>query len=146
MDSLLLTFADLTTPLISARIFILAFLAILFLQSGFDKVMDWKGNLSWLKEHFAQSMFKGQVPFLLGTIMVFEIAAGIITALGLAIYVFQGTTGMAILGIQLSAISFLMLFFGQRIAKDYAGAWTLATYFILVCLGLALFHTWPGGM
>ncbi len=36
----------------ATEILILIFLIIVFLQSGIDKVFDWKGNLSWLKEHF----------------------------------------------------------------------------------------------
>ena len=32
---------------------LLAFLAITFLQSGIDKISDWNGNLSFLKEHFS---------------------------------------------------------------------------------------------
>jgi hypothetical protein len=33
----------------------LGFLAILFLQSGIDKVVDRRGNLEWLNGHFAKS-------------------------------------------------------------------------------------------
>ena len=32
-----------------------AMVAILFLQSGLDKALDWKGNLAWLTGHFAKS-------------------------------------------------------------------------------------------
>jgi hypothetical protein len=39
-------------------------------------------------------------------------------------------------GSLLSAITLLMLFFGQRVAKDYAGAATLVPYFILVVINL----------
>ena len=31
---------------------LLAFLAITFLQSGLDKILDWNGNVSWLKVIF----------------------------------------------------------------------------------------------
>ena len=37
---------------------LLAFLAITFLQSGLDKIMDWNGNVSWLKSHFSQTILK----------------------------------------------------------------------------------------
>ena len=36
------------------QIFASAFLAILFLQSGIDKIVDRRGNFEWLKGHFAQ--------------------------------------------------------------------------------------------
>jgi len=41
-----------------ASILVLVLLAITFIQSGYDKVMDWKGNVSWLKEHFANTPLK----------------------------------------------------------------------------------------
>jgi len=44
----------------------------------------------------------------------------------------------AFLGTFLAAINLIMLFFGQRISKDYAGAVTLVTYFILVIIDLYL--------
>ncbi len=37
------------------QILISAFLGILFLQSGIDKVVDRRGNLDWLKGHFVKS-------------------------------------------------------------------------------------------
>ena len=42
------------------QIFAVSFLAILFLQSGLDKVFDWKVNLEWLKGHFADSILAGK--------------------------------------------------------------------------------------
>ena len=41
---------------------LLAFLAITFLQSGLDKILDWNGNVSWLKSHFSQTILKNNVP------------------------------------------------------------------------------------
>ena len=37
------------------QILVSAFLAILFLQSGLDKVVDRKGNRTYLDQHFANS-------------------------------------------------------------------------------------------
>ena len=53
-----------------------AFLAILFLQSGIDKVVDRRGNLEWLKGHFAKSPLAGVVPLMVTVITALEIAAG----------------------------------------------------------------------
>ena len=47
---------------LSVQILTAAILAILFLQSGLDKIFDWKGNLSWLKSHFGSSPLKSVVP------------------------------------------------------------------------------------
>ncbi|MBT8323634.1 MAG: DoxX family protein, partial [Eudoraea sp.] len=51
---------------------LLVFIAITFLQSGLDKIVDWKGNLGWLKGHFAKSPFRNLVPQLLLIILLVE--------------------------------------------------------------------------
>ena len=113
------------------QIFAVSFLAILFLQSGLDKVFDWKVNLEWLKVHFAKSILARMVPALLGVITLVEVAAGLCSAIGVVDILIGHGTYMAFIGATLSAVAMLMLFFGQRIAKDYAGAGGLVPYFIL---------------
>ena len=113
------------------QVFAVSFLAILFLQSGLDKVFDWKGNLEWLKGHFAKSILVGMIPILLGVITLVEVAAGVFSAIGAVNILIGNSDFMAFIGAMLSAIALLMLFFGQRIAKDYAGAGGLVPYFIL---------------
>ena len=61
------------------QIFASAFLAILFLQSGIDKVVDHRGNFEWLKGHFAKSPLAGIVPALLICITILEVAAGVLS-------------------------------------------------------------------
>ena len=103
-------------------------------------MFDWKGNLAWLKGHFAKSILAGVVPVLLGVITLVEVAAGVFSAIGVVNILVGNGDFMAFIGAVLSAIALLMLFFGQRIAKDYAGAgglvpyliFTLATLYILV--------------
>lgn len=116
-----------------------AFLAILFLQSGLDKVMDWKGNLSWLKGHFAKTVFKKSVPLMLLLITFTELLAGGFSLLGMVEILVQNTTKMALWGAEFAALNLVMLFFGQRIAKDYEGAASLVNYFILTALAIILF-------
>lgn len=114
----------------ATELLLLLFMVITFLQSAIDKTVDWGGNLSWLKGHFAKSPLKGMVPILLAIVLVLELAAGILCGIG----IFQLATGagslLAFYGAILSCIALLMLLFGQRIAKDYAGAMTIAVYFI----------------
>ena len=105
------------------------FWSIVFLQSSFDKLLDWKGNLSWLNDHFKNTPFKTIVPFLLGVLAIFELAAGLISFVGVVIYLIHGTEWWIQQGLILVMISFLMLIFGQRLAKDYEGAKTVAIYF-----------------
>lgn len=121
-----------------AEILTLLFLIITFLQSGIDKLTDWKGNLSFIKGHFNNSILKNQVPLLLGIILVTEIAASILMIVGVYQLYTSELKEMAILGIELSAISLIFLLIGQRLAKDYAGAMTLAVYFIVSIMGLYL--------
>jgi putative oxidoreductase len=111
--------------------------AITFLQSGLDKVLDFNGNLEWLKGHFGKTFLAPTVPVLLAVITVFELAAGGFCALGtVQLYLDETSTEWAEWGLLLSCASLLMLFFGQRVAKDYAGAVTLVTYFAVAVLGL----------
>jgi hypothetical protein len=112
------------------------FLAITFLQSGLDKVLDWKGNLGWLTGHFAKSPLRGVVPPMLATITLMELAAGAVSAAGLVVLVLSGGTRVAMWGAALSGLSFVALFFGQRMAKDYAGAGGLVPYFLVTLVAL----------
>ena len=121
----------LLTPTVSAQFLTLAILAILFLQSGLDKIIDFKGNLAWLKGHFAKSPLAGQVAPMLGVITLTETAAGALAAVGAVMLALDGSKTVGLHAAQLCALNIVMLFFGQRLAKDYAGAASLVPYFIL---------------
>ncbi len=120
------------------QVLVAAFLAILFLQSGIDKVVDRRGNLEWLKGHFAKSPLAGMVPLLVTAITILELAAGALSAVGCALIIISHDSTLAFYGAVLSAISIIALFFGQRMAKDYAGAATLVPYFLLALSALYL--------
>jgi uncharacterized membrane protein YphA (DoxX/SURF4 family) len=115
-----------------------AFLAILFLQSGIDKVIDRRGNLEFLQGHFAKSPVAGMVPLLVTVITILEIAAGALSAIGCVIIVLTRDPTVAFYGAVISAISITALFFGQRMAKDYAGAAVLVPYFLLTLVSIYL--------
>ncbi|THF47681.1 DoxX family membrane protein [Flavobacterium supellecticarium] len=117
-------------------ILILAFLAITFLQSGYDKIMDWKGNVEWLKGHFAKTFIKNQVPQSLFLILVLEVIAGTLCVIGIAQLVMNGVTTFGHYGATFSCVTLLFLLFGQRIAKDYDGARTIVIYFIPAILAV----------
>ena len=118
--------------------FISAFLAILFLQSGIDKIIDRRGNLEWLTGHFAKSPLAGMVPAMVTAITILELAAGSLSALGCLFVVLTRNSTFAFYGAVLAAISIIALFFGQRLAKDYAGAATLVPYFLLALVATYL--------
>lgn len=113
-------------------------LAILFLQSGIDKVLDRRGNLDWLTGHFAKSPLASMVPLMVTLITVLELAAGILSAVGCAFILLRHDSTFAFYGAVISAISLVALFFGQRMAKDYPGAATLIPYFLLSAVAIYL--------
>jgi diacylglycerol kinase len=115
-----------------------AFLAILFLQSGIDKILDRRGNFEWLKGHFAKSPLAGIVPALLICITIVEVAAGALSAVGCVLVILLKDSTIAFYGAILSAVAITALFFGQRIAKDYAGAAVLVPYFLLALVAIYL--------
>lgn len=109
-----------------------AFFAILFLQSGIDKVVDRKGNLDWLTGHFAKSPLAGMVPLLLAVVTMMELAAGALSAIGCAMVIFRHDSTIAFYGATVAGLALLSLFFGQRMAKEYPGAAALVPYFLVV--------------
>jgi hypothetical protein len=120
------------------QILISAFLAILFLQSGIDKIIDRRGNLEWLKGHFAKSPLAGMVPLMVLVITILELAAGALSAIGCALIIFSRDSTFAFYGAIIAAVSILALFCGQRVAKDYPGAATLVPYFLLTLAAIYL--------
>ncbi len=116
--------------------FVSVFFAILFLQSGLDKVFDRKGNLEWLTGHFSKTFLKRMVPLMLTTVTIVELLAGTLSLIGVVEAVVFRTFCFAFAGTVFAALAFIMLFFGQRISKDYAGAWTIASYFIIAVVDL----------
>ncbi len=123
------------------EILILLFLTVTFLQSGIDKVSDRKGNLSFIKDHFKNSPLKNMVPLLLAIILVIEILAGAFMFVGIFNLITTGEKSLALLGTELSALTLIFLLIGQRLAKDYAGAMTLAVYFIITIFGVFLLNS-----
>lgn len=114
------------------------FLAILFLQSGMDKVMDWRGNLGYLQPHFAKSPLAAVVPAILLILTILEVSSGVVNGVGFLELLVLGKPQIAFWGAALSALAITCIFFGQRMAKDYGGAAVLVPYFLLTLVGLWL--------
>ncbi len=115
-------------------LFAAALVAILFIQSGLDKVFDWKGNLEWLTGHFSKTFLSRFVPVMFATITILEVATGVLAAVGIVYYFVAGTTILIFYASILGAAAITGLFFGQRIAKDYPGAAVLIPYFVLLLI------------
>jgi hypothetical protein len=120
------------------QILVSAFLGILFLQSGVDKVADRSGNLQWLTGHFANSPLRGTVPLLLISITILELGAGFLSGFGCVLVILHRGSLIAFYGAILAAISLLALFLGQRMAKEYAGAAVLVSYFLVTVVAIYL--------
>ena len=115
------------------------FIAIVFLQSGLDKIFDWKGNHSWLTDHFKNSILGRFVTPTLGIITLFETAAGLLAACGIVCLLWCADGTCIYYSVLVSLLSLLMLLFGQRMAKDYDGAKTIAIYFGVILISLLFF-------
>ena len=115
---------------IYAPVLILIFLAITFIQSGYDKAFHWNDNLAWLTGHFQKSILRNNVAAAMAILLAFELISGIMALVGCCQLFINGERTFGFYGAVFSSVTFLMLLFGQRIAKDYDGARTIAIYFI----------------
>lgn len=114
------------------------FVAILFLQSGLDKVLDRRGNLDYLTEHFSKSPLAATVAPMFGVITLLEVTAGVLSGVGCFLIVLGRGPDLAFWGATVAAAALCALFFGQRVAKDYAGAAVLVPYFLLALAAMWL--------
>jgi diacylglycerol kinase len=115
-----------------------AFLAILFLQSGLDKIVDRRGNRAYLEQHFAKSPLAGTVGPMFVVVTILEVSAGALSGIGCAVLLLTHDSTVAFLGAIVGGVNLTALFFGQRVAKDYAGAAALVPYFLLALTALYL--------
>ncbi|WP_333598987.1 DoxX family protein [Flavobacterium sp.] len=114
----------------TASVLVLLFLAVTFIQSAYDKVFAWQGNVDWLKSHFAQTILKNYVPLALFIILILELITGVFTLVGCVELLVNGGRNFGFYGAVFSSITLIMLLLGQRLAKDYDGARTIAIYFV----------------
>ena len=69
---------------------------------------------------------------------ILEVAAGLLSGIGFLVLLFAHDPKVAFYGAIISAIAVLCLFFGQRMAKEYAGAAVLVPYFLLALVAIYL--------
>jgi diacylglycerol kinase len=120
------------------QILVSAFLAILFLQSGIDKIVDRRGNRAYLDQHFAKSPLAGTVGPMFAVITILEVSAGALAGVGCVLLILMRDSTVAYLGAVVAGINILALFFGQRVAKDYVGAAVLVPYFLVALTAIYL--------
>jgi len=122
----------------SAEILLLLFFIITYFMSVLEKLGDWKGTVAYYKNHFKETILLKMIPLLLLKIVIFEIGVLFLLCIGLYYLVSEDATTIAIIGLELSAITLLMFLFGQRLAKDYPGAMNITVYYILNIIGIYL--------
>ena len=115
------------------------FLGIAMIQSGCDKIIDWKGNRSFLIDHFSKTFFSQFVTPLLLVVTILEVIGGIVCFIGVGDVLINNNSQLIKVGLFIIALDLIALFFGQRFAKDYVGAAVLVNYFILTVIGLLTF-------
>ena len=120
----------------TASVLVLAFLAVTFIMSAHDKIFHWNDNMAWLKPHFEKTILKNFVPLTTGILLAFELIAGIFCLVGIIELYINGGRMFGFYGAVFSCISLLLMLFGQRLAKDYDGARTIAIYFVVAILGV----------
>jgi diacylglycerol kinase len=120
------------------QILVSAFLAVLFLQSGIDKVVDRQGNREYLNQHFAKSPLAGTVGPMFAVITILEVSAGALSGVGCVLLLVTHDSTVAYLGAVIAGVNIVALFFGQRVSKDYAGAAALVPYFLLTLAAIYL--------
>jgi len=123
-------FTNSSFALLTVRVGFAFFFAVLFLQSGLDKVFNFRENLSWLVNHFSKTLLSDIVPIVFTLITLLEVMAGLVSAYGIVELLIHDNSKIAFYGAILSMLSLLALFSGQRIAKDYSGASGLVGYFL----------------
>ena len=120
----------------SASILVLLFLAVTFVQSAYEKVFGWETTITWLKEHFAKSVLKNNVREALFILLILELAAGILCLVGCMELLINGGRAFGFYGAVFSCVALLFMLLGQRLARDYDGARTVAIYYIPAILAV----------
>ena len=121
-----------------AFLLVLAFFLIVFIQSGLDKLLDYKGNLSFLNDLLGGFFSSFLIAFALVFVTILELTSGILCLLGIISFFLEDSTFIGLVGLIIGSFALLVLLFGQRVSKNYDGAKTIAIYFILSIIGVAL--------
>ena len=120
----------------AASILVLLFLAVTFVQSAYEKVFGWNATITWMKEHFTKSVLKNNIPQALFILLVIELVAGIFSLVGCMELFINGGRTFGFYGAIFSCIALLFMLLGQRLARDYDGARTIAIYYIPAVLAV----------
>ena len=119
-----------------ASILVLAFLAITFIQSAYEKIFYWKDNLTWLKSLFEKTFLSKYMVICTLILVILELLAGIFSCVGIIQLIMNGGRLYGFYGGVFSCTCLLFMLFGQRLIRDYDGARNIAIYFILAVMAV----------
>jgi hypothetical protein len=125
-------------------ILVASFFAIVFTQSALDKIFNYAKNKTEMEEQFRKSFLSGSIGVFLPVITIAELLTGLANMHGLGNALFAKFTGGDLhharipyaVGFAMAGVVLLMLLFGQRVSKNYAGAVGLTGYFLIMLFGL----------
>jgi len=123
-----------TAPLL----LVIVFLFITFVFSIGEKLLDWKGTVTFYTQHFKGTFIAKMIPLSLVLVILLELITVVLFIMGLfdvfavTVYTFLS------LGLVSCASTLLVLLIGQRFAKDYPGAMSLGVYFLITIVGFML--------
>jgi len=124
------------TNIVIIQIFSCLFFSILFLQSGLDKIVNLRDNYNYIHGYLLKTILNKFSLILFIIITLFELLAGALSLVGGFSIAFYGDKTLAFIGTCFATISLLSLFFGQRLAKDYAAAANMVPYIIFSLIAL----------
>ncbi len=114
----------------------LVFFGITYSFSLFEKLVNWKPTISFYREHFRGSFLSKHIKLAVGLICGLEALVLIILAKNTYNCYLNTSVDYFKEFFISSASLILILLVGQRIAKDYQGATSLAIYFIVNLIGI----------
>ena len=118
---------------------LLLFPAIIFLQSGLDKVFKHEENRTYIHAVFARTFLKPLSGMLFYLLMLIELITGFMAIAGIFLLAFQGDDVVGYYTFLLSVITLTSLLAGQRIARDYAGASGIMPYLMMAVFSLLIY-------
>tara|TARA_B100000900_G_C20470322_1_gene671077 strand:- start:352 stop:747 length:396 start_codon:yes stop_codon:yes gene_type:complete len=120
-------------------ILVLIFHAIVFLQSGLDKLFNWKGNLDFTTQTLSKTFSNQSIKLALLIVLVLETVGGLLSFIGLILNIVNSDCVIyGQIGLISCNLALLVLLFGQRLSQNYDGAKTIAIYFTVSLIGLVL--------
>src|SRR3954466_1407312 len=103
-------FSNVFNTITIIQVFTSLFFAVLFLQSGTDKIIDRIGNIEYIGKQFAGSPMEKFSTELLTLLTVMEILCGLTCLAGAVAILFYKVTVIAFYGVLLATLNFLCLF------------------------------------